>query len=264
MKKRNPSRAHGTRAKARVVGFSPSQPSSAQSSAAQSSDAWPSILLSDAGLTSRSATGGPSGSPQVRRYRVDGWTPEVQDEFLRHFAETLNITRSCAAVNKTVRSYYELRKRDTVFDEACEDTLTQSYAVLEAALLDRAVNGTERQVIDRENNIVTLKEMDSRLGIRLLQLREQRATRRAAEDAKRRTAEAAPAPAAAPQEPDMSKEEEDRIMADISARLQELYEERKSWEARVIRAEEIAGIKPEESALPFAEGGGTRADEPNV
>jgi hypothetical protein len=187
---------------------------------------------------SQSATGGDAGPISVKSYRADGWTYEIREEFLAAFEDCLNITKSCEKVGRSRRSFYALRKRDAEFAEAFDDALDQGYLMLETTLLERAMFGTEREILDRENKVVTLKSHDNRLAAQLLRMRkhaleraEDRAERAAAEAREYAQAEAAAAYEAENQWSPSQIAEQSRLMDSIRSRLEDLKAGRLAKEA---------------------------------
>jgi hypothetical protein len=180
----------------------------------------------------------PAEPIQAKSHRADGWTYKVRADFLDAFEETLNITKACEKVERSRRSFYELRKRDPEFATAFDEALDQGYLMLETMLLERAMFGTERQILDRQNNIVTLKSHDNRLAMQLLRHRqrrqemtENRAARAAAQAQIQAQAEAAAAHEAENQWSPSQIAEQSRLMDSIRSRLEDLKAARLAKEA---------------------------------
>jgi hypothetical protein len=62
-----------------------------------------------------------------------------QRTFLEHLAATCNVTASAAAAGVSFSAVYRCRMRDPEFRAAWKEALEQGYALLEAALLERAM-----------------------------------------------------------------------------------------------------------------------------
>ena len=83
---------------------------------------------------------GGGARPQLRTERASAWTLEKQEAFLMHLAVTANIAASLRHVDMSAGGLYKLRKRSAVFRTQWQLALAEGYAVLEARLLDRAIN----------------------------------------------------------------------------------------------------------------------------
>ncbi len=152
----------------------------------------------------------------------DTWTQLQRDIFLDRLAGTSNIASAAEAVGQSRGAIARLRQTDPQFARAFADALEAGYALLEADLLDRARNGIPKTVIDRKNELVELREFDCKLGLALLD-----------RQAKRPATVATPADVT-------SIEEQDRIMADIAAHVEELKQERMAIIAKHLAAQDSA------------------------
>lgn len=106
--------------------------------------------------------------PMVQQPHKDWWTAEKRARFLDHLAQTCNIAASLRAVGvKRSTSLYQLRRRDAQFRAGWDEALALGYARLEAALLDRALNGKRVQA-ERAGAVIETVEISDTLGLNLL------------------------------------------------------------------------------------------------
>lgn len=96
------------------------------------------------GAMEASRTGGQR--PIVRKRRCVGWTEAKREAFLAALAQTCNVSASARKVKLTAQGAYKLRLRDAGFRAGWQEALEQGYERLEMALLERALNGTQKPV----------------------------------------------------------------------------------------------------------------------
>lgn len=108
------------------------------------------------------------------RERADGWTPDVQAEFVRHLADSGSVTRACQAVGRSRTSAYTLRRDPSAraFARAWDEALASTATLLAETALDRAVNGTEEAVFYKGRRIGHRMRHDNRLLLALLRARD--------------------------------------------------------------------------------------------
>jgi hypothetical protein len=111
---------------------------------------------------------------QLRRPRVDGWTARKRAQFLGILGETCNVSRALELVGMSAACLYRLRKRDPAFAAEWDEALEHGYALLEAKLMERAINGRECEVLKPDGEVVKIREVSDTLGLRLLALHERR------------------------------------------------------------------------------------------
>jgi hypothetical protein len=89
-----------------------------------------------------------SFKPVPTRKSVAGWTADRQRAFIEHLAATGSVTHAAAHVGMSVRSAYRLRGRPEAddFDEAWQLALRRAGSYLMGIALDRAINGTRREI----------------------------------------------------------------------------------------------------------------------
>lgn len=81
--------------------------------------------------------------------------------FLRHLAESANVTAAAAAAGVDRRTAYELAKADEAFAAAWEESLAEAADALEAEARRRAVAGVERPVTHQGQLVMVGREVAS-------------------------------------------------------------------------------------------------------
>lgn len=102
--------------------------------------------------------------------RADGWSPEVQREFLEALAETGSVRTACARVCRSPSSAYRLRRRTDAkgFAEAWEAAFNQAALVLSDRLWERALEGQEDVTYHPDGASTVRRRHDNRLAMWLL------------------------------------------------------------------------------------------------
>lgn len=108
------------------------------------------------------------GKPIEARQRHDGWTKARRNVFIATLADTCNVTASCHAAGMSPGAIYPLRQRDPAFRAEWAAALKEGYVRLELALLERAINGTDRAVYYLGSRIDTVKQYSDVTAFRLL------------------------------------------------------------------------------------------------
>lgn len=106
-----------------------------------------------------------------RRRRADGWTPEKQREFIEILADSGSVVGAARAVGLSKQSAYALRRSKGAegFAAAWDAAIGQASRLLADVAFDRALNGSEQHVIDKEgNHIYTHMKTNDRLLMFLL------------------------------------------------------------------------------------------------
>lgn len=109
--------------------------------------------------------------PVPRKRRHDGWTPEKQREFIKTLADTGSVVGAVRSVGLSKQSAYALRRSKGAegFAAAWDAAIGQASRVLADVAFDRAINGTEQHVVDREGrHIYTHMKTNDRLLMFLL------------------------------------------------------------------------------------------------
>jgi hypothetical protein len=106
-----------------------------------------------------------------RRRRADGWTPEKQRAFIETLADSGSVVGAARAVGLSKQSAYALRRSKGAegFAAAWDAAIGQASRLLADVAFDRALNGSEQHVIDKEgNHIYTHMKTNDRLLMFLL------------------------------------------------------------------------------------------------
>lgn len=108
-----------------------------------------------------------------RAERHDGWTLPKQVAFLRALSATHSVHEAARSVGCSRQSAYRLRSRlkGQPFDLAWEVAYHHSFDVLAHAALDRAINGVERPVFYKGEQVGSYRRFDEGLTVALLRSR---------------------------------------------------------------------------------------------
>lgn len=90
--------------------------------------------------------------PKMRRPRPNEWTKAKVEAFMTALAETCNVTLAAQAAGMSLTGAYAKRKKDAAFRAGWAEAIAGAYQRLELALLDRALNGTEKVVTRRDGS----------------------------------------------------------------------------------------------------------------
>lgn len=94
--------------------------------------------------------------PVPRAPRLDGWTPERQRDFIGHLADTGSVRTAADRTGMGTSSAYQLRRapEGQAFALAWDAAIQQAASTLVDAAFERAVNGSEEPVFNREGQVV--------------------------------------------------------------------------------------------------------------
>ena len=104
--------------------------------------------------------------PVLRKRRKDGWTPERQRAFIGALADTGVVSEAARSVGMTDTAAYKLRRAPGAegFAAAWEAALAASSGRLVDIAFERAINGVDDVVLDKEgNHIYTKHKYNDRL-----------------------------------------------------------------------------------------------------
>jgi hypothetical protein len=111
--------------------------------------------------------------PRLRardRKTPQAWNSATKRWFLELLMDLCSVSRALATMGLAPSGLYATRKKDKKFRDAWDEAIEFGYTRLEADLLDRALNGQDREVIGRSGEKVTLRQMANALGLALLRL----------------------------------------------------------------------------------------------
>lgn len=104
--------------------------------------------------------------PVRRRPRYDGWTEEKQRRFIETIADTGLVNVAARAVGMSRASAYALRRaaHGAAFARAWDAARQHAAGLIEDIAFERAIEGTEQEVLDRNGNVVATRLVhDNRL-----------------------------------------------------------------------------------------------------
>lgn len=104
--------------------------------------------------------------PVLRKRRKDGWTPERQRAFIGALADSGEVLAAARSVGMSDTAAYTLRRAPGAegFAAAWEAALAASSGRLVDIAFDRAINGVDDPIIDKEgNHIYTKRKYNDRL-----------------------------------------------------------------------------------------------------
>lgn len=137
--------------------------------------------------------------PVPRRARADGWTPEVQRQFIEALARFGVVERACQEVNMSVSSAYALRHAPGAhgFTQAWAAVLTRAADRLLDVAFEQAIDGEEIPIFDQDGVRTGAKRRyNTRMAMFLLRAYHPDRFRHANKDV--RTPDEAPLPQAVP------------------------------------------------------------------
>lgn len=82
--------------------------------------------------------GGTGRQVQIRRARLDEFSPQVEARFLSVVAATCNVLAACAAIGMSPAAVYRHRQRREDFAQRWQRAVEEGYLRLETGLLERA------------------------------------------------------------------------------------------------------------------------------
>ena len=94
--------------------------------------------------------------PVLRRPRADGWTPQRQVDFIAALADSGCVEQAAREVGMSARSCYRLRRSpgSENFAAAWEAALAQAARSLVDLAFERAINGSDEPVFDKDGHRV--------------------------------------------------------------------------------------------------------------
>lgn len=108
--------------------------------------------------------------PQLKKHAVRDWSAAKARDFLSVLGETCNVSEACRRSGVPMTVAYRRRKMDAAFRAEWAEMISIGYQRLEAVLLDRAFNGTEKIIIKRDGSEERMLEYSNQLGLQLLKM----------------------------------------------------------------------------------------------
>ncbi|TXC68174.1 hypothetical protein FSZ31_10770 [Sphingorhabdus soli] len=101
-----------------------------------------------------------------RRHRA--WSKTAERIFLSGLAHSANVSASARAAGLATSTIYARRESHRAFRDAWAAALHQGYAVLEAELLRRAIEGVEKPVWRGAKQVGSVRQYSDAVGLALL------------------------------------------------------------------------------------------------
>jgi hypothetical protein len=108
--------------------------------------------------------------PQLRKASRRSWSKAKARAFLSVLSETCNVSEACRQSGVPMTVAYRRRKMDAAFRAAWNEMILIAYQRLEAVLLDRAFNGTEKVTIKRDGSEERMREYPNHIALQLLKM----------------------------------------------------------------------------------------------
>lgn len=182
-------------------------------SAAKPTGVEPEDLKPEATSSAPEETPAPLASP---RQPVRLWTSRVRTAFLEALADLGQVRAAARAAGVSPQRVYRERQKCPEFAKAWKEAMDLALDALEETLLDRAMNGVEKQVYYGGKSCGSVRQYSDALAMFLLRARRPETYGRAA------TGEAQAAPSATGEKPGDRSEGRDDPIALIEARLRML------------------------------------------
>ena len=161
----------------------------------------------------------PGKAPQMRKPSKRSWSKRKADHFLLVLSETCNVSEACRRSGLPMTVAYRRRNSDAAFRAGWVEAIAIGYQRLEAVLLDRAFNGTEKVIVRRDGSEERTREYPNHMALKLLQMHRETALEAEAES-------------------DFSAEDVEEIRERLVRKLQRLKKRDEEQEAR---ASELRG-----------------------
>lgn len=114
--------------------------------------------------------------PQMKKKAERDWSAAKAEAFIIALASTCNVSEACRQSGVPMTVAYRQRKMDAAFRASWNEAIAIGYQRLEAMLLERAFNGTERIVTKHDGREERMREYPNQLGLHLLKMHRETAT----------------------------------------------------------------------------------------
>jgi hypothetical protein len=109
-------------------------------------------------------------TPQLKKRAKRDWSKAKAVKFLTALAETCNVSEALRRSKVPMTVAYRRRKMDAAFRAEWAEAIAIGYQRLEALLLDRAFNGTEKVIRRKDGSEERVLEYSNQLGLQLLKM----------------------------------------------------------------------------------------------
>jgi hypothetical protein len=107
----------------------------------------------------------------ARKKRAPATPTEKRKRFIEVLRKTANVSAAAASATIATSTAYRWRTKIEAFRVAWDDAIGAALDDLEAALLDRAVNGVEKPITYAGNIVATVKTYSDNLALAILRAR---------------------------------------------------------------------------------------------
>jgi hypothetical protein len=108
--------------------------------------------------------------PQLKKRAKRDWSKAKAAKFLSVLAETCNVSEACRKSGVPMTVAYRRRKMDAAFRAEWNEAIAIGYQRLEALLLDRAFNGTEKVMTRKDGSEERVREYPNQIALQLLRM----------------------------------------------------------------------------------------------
>ena len=111
-----------------------------------------------------------AAKPQLKKKAPRDWSKAKAARFLKVLGDTCNVSEACRRSRVPMTVAYRRRKMDAGFRAEWAEMIAIGYQRLEAVLLERAFNGTEKVITKRDGSEERMREYPNQLGLMLLKM----------------------------------------------------------------------------------------------
>ena len=111
-----------------------------------------------------------ASKPQLKKRAGRDWSKAKAQKFLKVLAQTCNVSEACRRSGVPMTVAYRRRKMDAAFRAEWVEMIAIGYQRLEAVLLERAFNGTERVVTRKDGSEERMHEYPNHIALQLLKM----------------------------------------------------------------------------------------------
>ena len=111
-----------------------------------------------------------AAKPQLKKKAKRDWSKAKAAKFLKVLGETCNVSEACRKSGVPMTVAYRRRKMDASFRAAWNEAIAVGYQRLEAVLLDRAFNGSEKVITRKDGSEERVREYPNHIALQLLKM----------------------------------------------------------------------------------------------
>jgi hypothetical protein len=111
-----------------------------------------------------------ANKPQMKKRAKRDWSKAKARTFLEALADTCNVSEACRRTGVPMTVAYRRRKMDASFRAEWAEMIAVGYQRLEAMLLKRAFDGTEKVIRRRDGSEERVREYPDHIALKLLQM----------------------------------------------------------------------------------------------